>query len=816
MGAERYVCIHGHFYQPPRENPWLEAVELEDSARPYHDWNERITAECYAPNAASRILDAEGRLAEIVNNYARISFNFGPTLLAWLEARAPRVLEAIVAADRESRALRSGHGSALAQVYNHMILPLANRRDKEAQVAWGLRDFERRFGRAAEGMWLSETAVDAETLEVLAERGVRFTILSPYQARRVRKKGEAEWTDVSGGRIDPSTAYEAALPSGRTIALFFYDGPVSQAVAFEGLLHSGERLAARLLSALSDARTGPQLAHIATDGESYGHHHRHGDMALAYALRSIEAREGVRLTNYGEFLERHPPEREVEVIERSAWSCPHGVERWRSDCGCCTGAKPGWRQAWRAPLRAALDLVRDELAPRFEAEAAALLRDPWAAREAYVDVVLDRAPGSVARFLEAHSSRPLAPEERVRALELLEMQRHAMLMYTSCAWFFDDVSGIETVQVLRYAARAIQLAGEGSGALEARFLERLESAPSNVPSVRTGRAVYDRSVRPARVDLERVGAHYALSCLFEEYGARDRVFCYRVERDDLRVLSSGKSRLALGQATVASEVTGEARRLTFCVLHLGDHNLAGGVRPFRGDEAYRALASELEEAFARSDIPELVRAVDRNFGGGTYTLRVLFHDEQRRIAGLILRSALERAEAVVRGVYDENAALMRYLTEVGVPLPPVLRAAADFVVHGKLRRAIEVDDFDPDALDPLLEEARREGVTPSAEELSHPLRGAVERLAARLAADPEGDASLARVEALAALARDLPFDVDLSTLANALHGILRERHAALLQRAGRGDEAARAAAERLERLAATLRVRVSGAREGAR
>ncbi|MCA1724656.1 MAG: glycoside hydrolase, partial [Thermomicrobia bacterium] len=353
--TNRYVCIHGHFYQPPRENPWLEAIELQDSAYPYHDWNERITAECYAPNAASRILSGAGRIAQIVQNYARISFNFGPTLLAWMEAQAPDTYAAILDADRESRDRFSGHGAAMAQVYNHIILPLANRRDKWTQIHWGIADFTHRFGRAPEGMWLSETAVDLETLDILAEQGIAFTVLAPSQAGMVREIGAEEWEDVSGARIDPTRAYVQQLPSGRTIALFFYDGPISRGVAFEGLLDRGENLVNRLLGAFSDERDWPQLVHIATDGETYGHHHAHGDMALAYALHHIEAHDLAHLTIYGEYLERFPPTHEVQIIENTAWSCDHGVERWRSNCGCNTGGRPDWNQQWRGPLRAALD-----------------------------------------------------------------------------------------------------------------------------------------------------------------------------------------------------------------------------------------------------------------------------------------------------------------------------------------------------------------------------------------------------------------------------------------------------------------------------
>src|SRR5215468_1974183 len=381
---QRYVCIHGHFYQPPRENAWLEFVELQDSAYPFHDWNERITAECYAPNGMARIVDGYRNIVKITNNYAHISFNFGPTLLAWMQEAEPEAYKAVIDADKESQQRFLGHGSAIAQGYNHVILPLCNGRDKYTQIAWGVRDFEHRFGRRPEGMWLPETAVDLETLEILVSFGIRFTILSPFQAKRTKTLRARVWKDASGAKVDPSMPYDVRLPSGKRIAIFFYDGPISQAIAFEHLLEKGENLSGRLLSAFSDTRNWPQIVHVATDGETYGHHHKKGEMALAYALDYIESNNLAKLTNYGAYLEQHPPTHEVEIIANTAWSCAHGIERWRSNCGCRTGGPREWQQTWRTPLREAFDWLRDSLAPVFEQRGSRLLHDPWAARDDYV------------------------------------------------------------------------------------------------------------------------------------------------------------------------------------------------------------------------------------------------------------------------------------------------------------------------------------------------------------------------------------------------------------------------------------------------
>ena len=481
LKLERYVCIHGHFYQPPRENAWLETIEMQDSAYPYHDWNERVTAECYAPNTASRILDNEGFITLIVNNYEKISFNFGPTLLAWMEANNPDTYKAILEADRRSLKTYSGHGSAIAQSYGHIIMPLATKRDKYTQVLWGLRDFEHRFNRTPEGMWLPETAVDIETLEIMAGMGIRFTILAPHQASRVRKKGSNDWNDVINGSIDPSQAYEIILPSGNRLDLFFYNGPISRNIAFENVLRSGDNLSQLLIESFSEEAERPQIIHVATDGETYGHHHRFGDMALAYALHDIETDNRAQITNYGEFLEKHPPDYYVEIIENTSWSCPHGVERWRNNCGCNAGRNPAWNQAWRAPLREALDWLRDTLAPSYEEKARQFLNDPWLARDEYINVILNRSSQNTSEFFQKHRSHELDKEETVTALKLLELQRHAMLMYTSCGWFFDELSGIETVQVIQYAGRAVQLADEllGNG-IEEDFLGRHEKARSNL------------------------------------------------------------------------------------------------------------------------------------------------------------------------------------------------------------------------------------------------------------------------------------------------------------------------------------------------
>jgi len=807
--VQRYICIHGHFYQPPRENPWLEGIELQDSAYPYHDWNERITEECYAPNATARILDGEGWITKIVNNYARISFNFGPTLLSWMETNTPDVYRAIIEADRESMQNFSGHGSAIAQAYNHMIMPLANRRDKYTQVIWGVRDFRHRFGRLPEGMWLPETAVDLETLDIMAEQGIRFTILAPHQARRVRKIGTGTWRDVTAGGIDPSTAYRVHLhDSGRAINVFFYDGHISRAVAFEKLLANGERFAHRLLDGFDERRAWPQIVNIATDGETYGHHHRHGEMALAYALHYIQANRLARLTNYGEYLENHPPTHEVEIIENSSWSCVHGVERWRSNCGCNSGMHPGWSQAWRAPLRNALNWLRNTLAPQYEEHARRFLKDPWQARDDYIAVILDRSPESLNRFLAQHAVGPLNDADRVTVLKLLEMQRHAMLMFTSCGWFFDEITGIETVQVLQYAGRVIQLAQDLFGnALESRFLEMLAQAKSNIPEHGDGARAYEKFVKPAMVDLPKVGAHYAISSVFEAYDEDSRISCYHVDRQDHRSLAAGKVKLVVGRARVTSQITRESADLSYGVLHFGDHNLNGGVRPYRGEEAYEEMVRDVTNAFERADIPEVISLLNRHFDGTTYSLKQLFRDQQRKILDLILDSTLAEAEAVYRQVYERSAVLMRFLKELGIPRPKALHTAAESVLNTGLRRAFADDTPDFEQVTGLLREAETLDVALDGAGLGYTLAGTVERLAERLAKDPTDLSLLQHLEALVGLAGSLPFEVDVWKAQNIYYRLLQTLYPRMRAKEAQGDEDARAWLEHFEALGDKLRVR---------
>ena len=801
----RFICIHGHFYQPPRENPWLEIVELQDSAFPYHDWNERVTAECYAPNAHARLVDPEGRIQRIVNSYSRISFNFGPTVLSWMKEKEPEVYAAILQADRTSQARFSGHGSALAQAYNHLIMPLANRRDKHTQTLWGIRDFESRFGRSPEGMWLPETAADDETLDVLAESGLKFTILSPFQAKETKPLAGDAWKTVDGGKIDPSMPYLARLGSGRSIVVFFYDAPLAQAVAFENLLTDGQRFAERLLDGFSDARTGDQLVHIATDGESYGHHHPHGDMALAFALLSIERQEGVKLTIYAEYLANHPPTQEVRIHQATAWSCAHGVDRWRRHCGCNSGGHPSWNQNWREPLRNALDWLRDSAAPAYEITAKKLLRDPWAARDQYIAVILDRSPESTARFLTEQGSHTLDDGEQACAIRLLEMQRHLMLMYTSCGWFFDEVSGPETSQIIQYAARAIQLAGQTLGCdLEPAFTEALSKAKSNLPEQGDGRRVYERYAKPALMTVETAAAHFAISSLFEAYPEKAQIFSFTVVQADRQLFTIGNARLAVGRIAVTLAVTHETGDLIYAVLHMGDHNIYCGVNPWRDAEGYSVMLTEISEAFRHADFPEVIRGIDRHFGHSRLSLKGLFRDEQRKVLNQILASTQEELFSAFRLISDRHTALRRFLADLGAPPPKGIEAAMELALNQELERQLQAETADPERVQALLAEIETSRIQLERDRLAYAIKRQLERLAAKWQEAPGDLAAVQNFEHAAGIPRFFPFGVNLWRPQNTYFKIFSQTAPEMRQKAQNGDENAKQWLERINTLGEKL------------
>jgi alpha-amylase/alpha-mannosidase (GH57 family) len=702
MSNEVSLCIHGHFYQPPRENAWIEDVESQDSASPYHDWNERILHECYLPNSESRIFDNRHRIVSIVNNYEKLSFNFGPTLLVWMKSKFPKTYARILEADRVSIKEHRGHGNAIAQVFNHMIMPLANRRDKVTQVLWGIEDFKDRFSREPESVWLSETACNEETLEVLVEAGMKYVILEPHQAEEVRPLDGNEWKSVGDGSIDPREPYRCFLkkdPS-KYIDIFFYDGPISKAVGFESIAQNAHEFMDRVEGALNKHAGRPQLLSVATDGETYGHHKAFGDRTLAYLTRSEAERRGIRIVNYGEYLAENPPRMAVRIKEGesgqgTSWSCAHGVRRWWDNCGCRGDGPADWNQEWRRPLRNSLDWLRDELARIYEYRAGSIFKDAWGARDRYIQVVLHRNEKTVEEYFARECFRELTAAEKLIAMKLLEMQRFAMLMYTSCGWFFTELSGIETVQILQYAARAIQLAKETSHEdLEGQFLDRLSLAKSNVAFFRDGRGIYDTVVKPTVSTLRHVAAFYAIGSLFEEYfqftDEEMRIHCFNVEILHHRSEKLGGIHLGFGRVNIFSRVTREFEDLVFVVTQLGPFDFRCSVKPFIGLDEMESLEDELFSDARNLHMVDLMRKIDSIFGEAYFALKNLLREDRIRITNLLARETLDRANQIYDKLYEENRLINEAFRSVNLPLPMEFKYSAENALNRRAREALDL------------------------------------------------------------------------------------------------------------------------------
>jgi alpha-amylase/alpha-mannosidase (GH57 family) len=683
-----YVTVHGHFYQPPRENPYLDAIERQPSAHPFHDWNERVHHECYRPNAFARILSDRGEVVEIVNNFEYLSFNIGPTLMSWLERHDVEVYQRILEADRKSCDRLNGHGNAIAQVYNHIIMPLANAQDKETQIRWGIEDFRSRFGRDPEGMWLAETAVDYLTLKALVDAGIRFIILAPSQAQRCRPipahtSDDPDWIEVGGSQIDPIQPYRCFLPGGNVesdfIDIFFYDGPISRDMGFNDVMASSQHFAGRIGQAVRGDHRTAQLISVATDGETFGHHKGGSEKALAYALTREFAHQGWIVTNYAHYLSLNPPTWEVELKPVTAWSCSHGVDRWQDDCGCGGGGL--WHQQWRRPLRDALDWLRDHLAHLFEESGRQLFIDPWAARNDYIQVVRDRSPAQLKRFWQQHQNHPLTANEKVDGLRLLEMQRHSLLMYTSCGWFFDELSRPEGVQILRYAARAIELAGDVAGVqLETEFIEKLVAAPSNVDTFKNGADVYRQLVVSSRISIGQVAAHYAISSLFTSYAREQRVYCYVVHQLDYQTQRIGSLKLAVGQIQLTSEMTRERSHLVFAVLHLGGWDFHCCIQPFAGRSDYAQTKEKLFHELGQASAAPMILAMIHTLGNQSYSLHDLFAEERHRIMRLLSRETLTRLDQLYTQVYRDNYGVLMAFHRDHLDVPQELQVAAEVAI----------------------------------------------------------------------------------------------------------------------------------------
>lgn len=697
---KKYLTIHGHFYQPPRENPWIEEIEIQDSAYPNHDWNEKICWQCYGPNSVSRIVDGSNSIIEISNNYKYMSFNFGPTLLSWMEKYNNLAYKRIIQADIDSRNLYDGHGCAIAQVYNHIIMPLANQNDKITQVIWGLKDFQKRFGRNSEGIWLAETAVDAQTLEVLIDCGVKYTILSPFQAKCINKIGEKNWQDVSWGSIDPSQAYRYYVEGTnkeKYIDLFFYDGSISKSVAFDNLLQDGKKFSYRLNDGFVESRNHAQLVNIATDGESYGHHTKFGDMALAYVLKVGAADLGFQITNYAQFLEKFPPEYEVDIKPVSAWSCAHGVGRWMDDCGCSTGAQPHWNQKWRKPLRQALDYLRDELISLCVAQGTKYYKDFWEARNNYIDVILDRSKESIDNFFKQNARKSLNANEKIKAIKLMEIQRFSQLMYTSCGWFFADISGIETTQIMKYAYRAMELASEFSKTnFEKTFLSILQKAKSNIIEFGNGKDIFNRWVKPSAVNFEKITAQFAIENSFQTNILKDcyKLYCFSVKNSALKRYENFDCVLSFGKVNVTSDITLESKEMSYVILQTQNYEFYCAIKEYSCLEDYNLEKKEISKVFKKGTIVDTLQTIELYFGSKFYTLKDIPIDRRKTILENMIQIKLQKAAKTYKEMYEELLSPIGHLNDLGMDIPESFRVCAKYTLLSNLEDELsDIKDY---------------------------------------------------------------------------------------------------------------------------
>jgi alpha-amylase/alpha-mannosidase (GH57 family) len=722
-----YVTVHGHFYQPPRENPYLDAIERQPSAAPFHDWNERIHWECYRPNAFARVLNDRGEVLGIVNNYEYMSFNIGPTLMSWLERYDVEVYQRILEADAKSCQRLNGHGNAIAQVYNHIIMPLANERDKYTQIRWGKADFRFRFGRDPEGMWLAETAVDYATLEVLVAEGIRFIVLAPSQALRCRPfpsehDPQPEWHEVGGSQIDPTRPYRCYLRGDRGLGnlndqlpvpndqcpyidIFFYDGPISRDMGFSDVVYNSHHFAGRIGAAVRGDHRQSQLISVATDGETFGHHKKGTEKTIAYAFIEEFPQHGWTVTNFAHYLSLNSPTWEVELKPVTAWSCAHGVNRWQDDCGC--GGEGGvWHQKWRRPLRNALNWLRDQLIAVYEEYGKQLLRDPWLARDEYINVIRDRSASNVSRFLSRHQNHKLTAAEQVDALRLLEMQRHALFMFTSCGWFFEELSRPEGTQILRYASRALELAGDVAGVqLERGFLKRLSSAPSNVEAFKHGAEVYRQLVQTAQISFKQVAAHYAITSIFNGQGSapgnhQKHVYCYTVNEIDYQLQRMGSLTLAVGHLKLVSDITWESENLVFAVLHLGGWDFHCCIQIFTGRRDYSQLKDKLFTALQQASAAQTILVMTQVFSGEAYNLQNLFAEERHRIMRLLSQETLNRLDQLYTQAYRDNYGVLVAFHRDELAVPQELQVAAEIALG--YRSMTTLRSLEQDITEPLL------------------------------------------------------------------------------------------------------------------
>ncbi len=811
---KKYLTIHGHFYQPPRENPWTETIECQPSAAPDHDWNARITRECYFPNAHARILDASRRIVEIVNNYKLINFNFGPTLMSWLEEHAPITYAKILEADRASLAHFGGHGSAIAQCYNHIIMPLATERDQLTQIRWGIADFRHRFKRDPESIWLPETAINQTTLNLLTTFScLKYLILSPHQAQRVRPLGEKDgaWISVEHGEIDTRKPYRCfarddkgkVIPN-RYLDIFFYHGGLARGISFEHLLRDASQMSARIDEAFGSGLEAA-LVSIATDGETYGHHERFGELGLAYLLNvEAEAREMTPI-NYSAFLAENPPEDEVELKpgpngEGTAWSCAHGVGRWYRNCGCSTGGEAGWQQEWRSPLREALDNLRDRLNTSCEEIAKDLFHDLWQARDGYIEVILDRSEETLKKFFAEHAAAGLSPEQQTKALKVMEIQRQAQLMYTSCGWFFTELSGLETVQILKYAARAIELAEElTSSDFETSFVADLRKARSNIDEYQNGEWIYNNFVLKSRFTLEDIIGHYAVKALMRRgthKGTQQKLFAYDLEVLEEDHFQAGNITIDLGVVKTTSRITLQEEEVCYALLNRSvGEKLRCFIRKNNGEWKYTEARAALQSAII-DGTDSLFTEVQRIWKTEAYDLNTLLIDQRQEIVSRLIAEQKKHLLPDYFRIYEKNQALLRTIAKLKVEAPEELahptRVALSYKILEAIHAAAESENGHEqyEKAVELIQLGRKLGITLDLSQAAREMENHMQEILFRLKKKflPEDCEQLLTLNSIQ---RRMHLELNSIPLQNILYDILKTRVVPAIEQINRGGAEAR-------------------------
>ncbi|MFA6583232.1 MAG: DUF3536 domain-containing protein [Elusimicrobiaceae bacterium] len=682
--GRKFVVIHGHFYQPPRENPWLNHIEEQSTAAPAHDWNERIAEECYNPNGTARINGPDGAIADLTNNYEFLNFDFGPTLLTWYEKAFPEDYQKILDGHKKS-AKRLGAGNGIAQAYNHIILPLAPFRDRLTQVLWGIEDFRHRFGEYPSSLWCPETACNDDILKLLIDVRMKYVILDTSQVQKVRKCGTQKWLDVSNGSIDPRRPYiwhdrgaDGEPIPGRSIAIFFYDGPVSKAVAFEDVMRDSYTMTQRINACFDAEAQEDQVVSISTDGESYGHHRKFADLTLAHLFKGELVRHGFEITNYAAFLEQHPPLWEAVIKpgedgKGTSWSCAHGVARWREDCGC--GREGQQHQRWRAPMRSALDWLNATLAGIYEKEGSRFFRNAWDARNDYIRVMLDGH--NLPWFINKNCVKTPDRNETSAILRLLEMQKYSMFMYTSCGWFFSDISRIEAVQNLKYAARAIELAGRfGYTGLEEQFKSRLEAAPSNFAQFGNGRVIYERLVRPSMMSGENVIAEFGMRTLFRNPGRKSELYSLRIDRVKSVFRQVEGCTFSAGLIDTENKVTGRKLMSVYFAALTKSLPPRCYVSLLNPEDKFEALLAFLSGINAEKVWGGVGPEVDRIMGREFFGMGNIIPEARRAILEDMYRDKIQDIQERHFRTFSEYLPIIEHWHSLELGLPEEIRADA--------------------------------------------------------------------------------------------------------------------------------------------